>query len=72
MAAAEKVYSVEDASEHAKSGPPAATFPGTLAGLATPSALPSIAPRQGRRSRSTIVKGKRRQTIRRFEYGKEG
>ncbi len=71
MAGAAKVYRVEDADASAKSKIPAATFPGTLAGLIDALDAARYRSAAGTPKSVIIVQGRRRQPIRRFEDGRE-
>jgi hypothetical protein len=72
MITAAKTYVVEDAEPDVSSGIPAATFPGTLAGLLD--ALDAARYRSaaaGTAIALIIMQGSQRQPIRRFESGQE-
>jgi hypothetical protein len=71
MATAGKLYVVEDADPEARSGIPAGTFPGTLAGLLDALDAARYRSAAGTPKVLVIAAGKNRQVIRRFEHGLE-
>lgn len=71
MATAGKTYVVEDADPGAKSKIPPAVFPGTLQGLLDALDAARYRSAAGTPKAVSIVQGRQRQPIRRFEGGNE-
>ena len=68
---AEKTYVVQDADKRGESGTQPGTFPGTLQGLVDALTAARYRSAAGTPKTVTIVEGKRKQVIRRFEEGRE-